>query len=141
MSTTANTSGAYAFTGLTIGNANLSASASGYQEDRRGIYVDGANRLNFTVVAPAWTARGTGNDVFQMPTYVTRVRITGQVSTLQFCQNFILRIAGRLVVNEILGSCSVASSGFNYSGVHLTSGGTVEITNSNNVFWTLTEQR
>ena len=47
-----------------------------------------------------------------------------------FCENFIVRIAGRLIVNEILGSCSVATSARHYDGTSLTSGGVVEVLNS-----------
>jgi PKD repeat protein len=50
-----NANGSYRFESLTRANTNFSATASGYLEDRRGIFVDGAN-LNFVlspVPAPA----------------------------------------------------------------------------------------
>ena len=51
-----NANGSYRFSSLTIANTNFSATASGYLEDRRGIFVDGAANLNFVlspVPAPA----------------------------------------------------------------------------------------
>jgi hypothetical protein len=82
---------------------------------------------------------GTGNTVFDMPTDVSRVEITGTYNGN--CQNFVVRVGGRLIVNEILGSCSVATAGRRYSGQHLVTGGVTEITNSSGVSWTITEIR
>jgi PKD repeat protein len=51
-----NANGSYRFDSLTIANTNFSATASGYLEDRRGIFVDGTANLNFVlspVPAPA----------------------------------------------------------------------------------------
>lgn len=45
--TTTNTSGGYRFDGLRTGNANLSATATGYEESRAGVYIDGTNSLDF----------------------------------------------------------------------------------------------
>jgi hypothetical protein len=47
---------------------------------------------------PIYTRSGTGDNVFDIPSYVTRLRITG--STSSSCQNFVVRVAGRLVVND-----------------------------------------
>ena len=44
-----NSNGEYSFASLTIGNANLSAAASLYQEFRAGVAIDGTNTLNFTL--------------------------------------------------------------------------------------------
>jgi PKD repeat protein len=46
---TTNSNGEYRFDSLTIANANFTATASGYQEDRRGTFVNGTNTLNFTL--------------------------------------------------------------------------------------------
>jgi PKD repeat protein len=46
---TTNSNGEYRFDSLTIANVNFSATASGYQEDRRGTFVNGTNTLNFTL--------------------------------------------------------------------------------------------
>ena len=44
-----NANGSYRFASLTIANTNFSATASGYLEDRRGIFVDGTANLNFVL--------------------------------------------------------------------------------------------
>jgi len=46
---TTNSNGEYRFDSLTIANVNFSATASNYQEDRRGTFVNGTNTLNFTL--------------------------------------------------------------------------------------------
>jgi hypothetical protein len=87
---------------------------------------------------PVFTRSGTGASVFDLPTYVTRVRITGDYAG--FCENFIVHIAGRGVVNEILGTCS-NGSGPHFDGTYATSGGQVEVLNSTGISWTFTELR
>ena len=44
-----NSNGEYRFDSLTASNANLKAAAVFYADDRRGVYVDGGNTLNFTL--------------------------------------------------------------------------------------------
>jgi hypothetical protein len=132
-------SGNYRFDSLAFGGHNFVATANGYTEDRRGVDVNGTNALNFTLGAPLWTASGTGADVFQMPTFVRRVQIAGRYSGR--CENFIVRVGGRLVVNEILGTCSVATAGPNFSGVYAVSGGTVEVSSSTGIEWRFDELR
>lgn len=87
---------------------------------------------------PLFTASGSGDTVFDMPTTVARVKITGDYS--RFVQNFVVKIGGRLVVNEILGTSSIAV-GTHFEGTYTTTGGTTEITNSTGVSWTFTEVR
>ena len=127
--------GNYQINGLNVGNANVSANASGYLEARAGTFIDGTNRLNFTLrTIQPWSRSGSGNTVFDMPRYLTRVRIQGtwnQTGT----SNFIVHIGGQGVVNEILRQT------ITYDGVHLTSGGVVEIVSSTNISWTFTEVR
>jgi Carboxypeptidase regulatory-like domain len=68
-STTASGAGAYRFDGLQSSNGNVSAKAAGYQESVRGMYIDGAATLNFTLQptpAPAtfsgvWRGRGVSS--------------------------------------------------------------------------------
>jgi hypothetical protein len=103
--TTSSSSGAYRFDILTAGNVNLSASASGYQTCRSGVYINGANGLNFTLLANPmllFTHSGTGSDVFAMPASVTRVHIIGTYTGC--CSNFIVYIGGRLTVNDLIGT-------------------------------------
>ncbi|MEO8679969.1 MAG: hypothetical protein ABI665_13035 [Vicinamibacterales bacterium] len=83
---------------------------------------------------PPWTRSGTGNTVFDMPRTFSRVRIQG-VWGRRDNSNFIVFIGGRLTVNEIL------RTSITYDGIHLTSGGVVEIVSSGAISWTFTEVR
>jgi len=49
LAVTTNVNGSYRFETLSIANMNFSANATGYQEDRRGTFVNGTNGLNFTL--------------------------------------------------------------------------------------------
>jgi hypothetical protein len=90
-----------------------------------------------TLPRPLFTIAGSGDNVFDMPTTVARVKITGDYPGRT--TNFIVKIGGRLVVNELLGSAW--PNGAHFEGTYLTSGGVVEITNSSGVAWTFTEVR
>lgn len=104
----------------------------------------GGNSIAFTGAGtldgiPIWTRSGTGNTVFDMPSHVGRVRI--QATPPSSCQNFAVRRNGSLLVNVILGTCSVADVR-TYDGTHLVSGGgVIEIVISEGVSWTFTEVR
>ena len=83
---------------------------------------------------PMWSHSGTGDMVFNMPSYVRVVRVTGTYSG--YAQNFIVYVDGWLLVNELMGT------GFSqtyFSGTYLTSGGVVEIKSSSGVAWTFTQ--
>ena len=86
---------------------------------------------------PTYTRAGVGDDVFDVPFYVSRVRITGNYNANS--SNFIMRIGGRTVINELLGTFwgQTAFSG-NYL---LESTGASTVTNSSGVSWTVTELR
>ena len=86
---------------------------------------------------PLFTISGSGDNVFDMPTSVTRVKITGDYPSRS--TNFIVKIGGRLIVNELLGTSW--PNGPHFEGTYVTTGGTVEITNSSGVVWTFTEVR
>jgi hypothetical protein len=94
--------------------------------------------ISGTGLGPPFSKSGTGNTVFDMPVGEARVRIVGTYGDR--CQNFIVHIGGRSVVNEILGTCSVGI-GPRYEGLHLVSGGVVEVTNSTGVSWSIQEER
>ena len=80
---------------------------------------------------------GTGDSVFDMPADVARVRIIGTYSGGS--SNFIVRIGGRLIVNELLGTFWGQTR---YDGTLLTGGGgVVAITNSSGVNWSFEEVR
>lgn len=101
------------------------------------IAVNAAGTLDGVAI---FTKSGSGDTVFDLPTYITRVRIDANYGG--FCQNFAVRIAGSLRVNIIMGSCSVADVGRTFSGTYaLTAGGQVEITISPGINWTFTEVR
>jgi hypothetical protein len=81
-----------------------------------------------------WTKSGKGNMVFDMPTDVSRVKITGKYTG--YSSNFIVWVGGDLLVNELLGTGWGTTY---YEGTHLTTGGVVEIEDSNGVSWSFTE--
>lgn len=105
-----------------------------------GDQTSGGNTLTVTArgVRPLFTLSGIGNTVFDAPTDMTRVRIRGTPSTS--CQNFVVRVGGRLIVNDILGTCSVADAR-TYDGTHAVTGGQVEITISTGIAWVFEEVR
>jgi hypothetical protein len=86
---------------------------------------------------PTFSRTGTGDTVFDMPIDVARVRIIGIYSGNS--SNFVVRIGGRLIVNELLGT---GWSMTRYDGTLLTGGGgTVAITLSSGVQWSFEEIR
>jgi hypothetical protein len=137
-STTTSSSGSYSFSGIQAGNANLSARANGYSEDRRGVTIAGGTQLNFQLERAApFVRNGQGNDVFDKPAYVTRVRITGRFEGTG--SNFVIWCGNNLLVNEILGTRWPSTS---YEGVHATPNCTqVRVENSTGVQWSMTEVR
>ncbi|OFW02480.1 MAG: hypothetical protein A3I61_15735 [Acidobacteria bacterium RIFCSPLOWO2_02_FULL_68_18] len=50
-----NGNGEYAFPTIIRGDTNFSARKNGYQEDRRSVFVNGTNTLNFSLPAVPWT--------------------------------------------------------------------------------------
>lgn len=102
-------------------------------------HTSGTNTTTVTArgVREPFTRSGVGNTVFDMPTDVARVRIVATYN--QNSSNFIVKIGGRLIVNELMGT---AWGQTRYDGTHLTGGGgVVEITNSSGVAWSFEEQR
>jgi len=87
---------------------------------------------------PLFERSGTGASVFDIPSSVSRIQIAGTYNGS--CENFIVLIGNELFVNEILGTCSVAS-GRNYDGTHATRGGRVEVKSSTGITWRFTEVR
>lgn len=139
-STTTTAAGDYRVTDLTAGNANLSATAGGYLEARSGLTITGAATLHFQLEpAPLWVQRGHGASVFDMPPWIRRVQITATYTGR--CENFVVRVGGRLVVNVIMGTCSVANAGARYEGTHLVTPGVVEVVYATGITWTVQEVR
>ena len=102
----------------------------------------GTNTINVSGTgvnnSPLFTQSGTGNNVIDLPSSVTRLRITGQYSGNS--SNFVIWCGSQLVVNELLGTAWNQTS---YSGTHQISspGCAARIENSTGVAWTLTEVR
>jgi hypothetical protein len=89
------------------------------------------------VPLPRWSTTGIGNAVFDMP-YLRRVRPIGIYNG--HAQHFIVRVNGRLVVNEIIGTDDDFTDGVRYQGDHqVTAPGPVRIESSNGVEWSLEE--
>lgn len=103
--------------------------------DVTAVYQSKMGGQTINVNPPIWSKTGGGNSVFDMPTYIRRVRIWGLWDG-RSTSNFIVRIGGSTVVNAIL------RYGNPYEGVHLTNGGVVSITSSEGVKeWRFTEER
>lgn len=84
---------------------------------------------------PTFTRSGVGDTVFDMPADVARVRIIGIYNG--YSSNFIVRIGGRLIVNELIGD---GWGSRRYDGTLLTGGGgVVSITSSSGVQWSFEE--
>ncbi len=110
-------------TGISAGTATISCTEGGMSGTK------------LITVRSIWSKSGVGADVFDMPTYVSRVKITGEYTG--YVENFVVWIGSDLVVNEILGTASGYST--TYSGTFLTSGGVVEVKYSNGLSWSFTE--
>ncbi len=92
-----------------------------------------------TTLPPLWTRAGTGDMVFDMPSYVARVRVVGTYTG--YTSNFIVWInkPRTLLVNELLGTGWGKTT---YDGTLLTEGGgVVSIESSSGVAWSFTEVR
>jgi hypothetical protein len=87
------------------------------------------------VLSVPYSRAGIGDMVFDIPANVTRIRIQGTYAGSS--SNFMIGIAGRNVVNELLGSSYSVTS---YDGTYLIKGGgTVEIINSSGVAWSFAQ--
>ena len=114
-------------TGVGVGDATIFFDQTG----------NGRGTKKLRVIPKAvWTVSGQGDMVFDMPTYVSRVRIIGTYTG--WGSNFIVWVGGDLLVNVILGTGWGTTR---YDGTLLTTGGVVSITNSSGVSWSFTEVR
>jgi len=135
---TTDTKGAYKFDTLTAGNANVSASANDMPEAVAGVHIDKESTLDFELEPPPWSARGSGSDVFEVPAWVSRVRITGEVPAGR-CDTLVIRLAGAPILNTGLGTCGTVVGIRRYEGVHLMAGGGIAevFVPSLSVSWTI----
>jgi hypothetical protein len=137
-STTTDGSGNYTLSGLTSAGFTVNVSASNFVTTAKGVTVVSNTTLNVALLpAQLFTQSGSGNNVFNMPTYISRIHIRGTFTGF-CCSNFIVKIGSSLVVNDIIGPSENSTVS---DGVYLTSGGTVQITDSSGVSWTFTEVR
>jgi hypothetical protein len=82
-----------------------------------------------------FTKSGSGDTVFDIPARVTRIHVEGTFAGAS--SNFIVKVAGSNIVNEIIGT---SRNPVAFAGDYvLAGGGTVEITSSSGVSWTFTE--
>lgn len=139
-STTTDGTGRYSLANLAQSGFTLTVSATNFVGQGVGVDLTSNRTVDVSLApTPLFTRAGAGANVFDMPTTVSRTRI--QATYGGNCENFIVRVAGRSVVNEILGTCSVAS-GRTFDGTFLTTGGgVVEVLFSVGVSWTFTEVR
>jgi hypothetical protein len=135
---TTDVKGAYKFDNLAAGNANVSASAPQFPEAIAGVHINLGTTLDFQLDPPPWTAKGNGSDAFEVPAWVSRVRVEGAFEGTQGrCETLAIRFGGSSILNTTVGTCT--SGVPRYQGVHLMSnGGMVEmITPSTLVAWRL----
>jgi hypothetical protein len=133
--------GHYELTGLTSGGFNVSITSSGFIGVTRPVNLSANSTLSAALLPSAlFTQSGVGDNVFTVPGYVTKVRIDG--SYQGSCQNFIVKAGTSLLVNIIIGTCSVADTHSPFSGTYvITPGSQVQITSSTGIAWTFTEVR
>lgn len=122
--------GYYSIGSVPAGSATITATLANFNTATETFTVGAGDTRKDLRIVPFWTASGTGNTVFDMPSYVSRVRVTGRYTANS--SNFVVKVAGRLLINELLGTGWPTTT---YDGTHLTSGGVVEITISSGVAW------
>jgi hypothetical protein len=139
-STTTDGGGNYTLTVSNGGGFTIDVAASGYVGTSKGITLTATSptaTANFTLLPAAlWSRNGSGDTVFDMPTYISRVRIIGTYTG--YTSNFIVWVGNDLLVNELLGTGWGVTR---YEGVLLTRGGVVQVKNSSGVSWSFTEVR
>lgn len=87
---------------------------------------------------PLFTRSGVGPSVFDLPSHIDRVQI--QASYTGTCENFVVWVGSGLIVNTILGTCSIAS-GTRFFGTHATEGSQVRVEHAIGITWSITEVR
>jgi hypothetical protein len=136
-STTTAADGSYTLSPLTAGTFNVSFNAPFYVGVGQLVTLNSNQTLNQALTfIPVFSASGVGDNVFTIPATVSRIRIMARYTGNS--SNFVVRIAGSLVVNELIGTFWGTTT---FDGTYLTSGGTTAITNSSGVSWTFTEVR
>ena len=136
-SATADGNGNYTLANIPQSGFTARARAPYYTERSEGVSLTADRTQNFALQPiPLFGRSGSGDTVFDMPTHVRRIRIQGRYT--RNSSNFVVYIAGRLVVNELLGTGWDATT---FDGTYTTQGGVTEIKLSSGVQWTFTEVR
>jgi len=86
---------------------------------------------------PIFTVSGRGDNVFTVPSHVTRIQVHG-VWDGTSTSNFIVRYRGSSIVNAILRDAPNRTFDGTYA---ITGGGLMEIISSGQITWTFTEVR
>ena len=125
---------------LTSGGFTARATRQYYTEQSQGVTLTANTSKDFALTpVPPFSRAGTGDNVFDLP---TMARLKVEADYTDYCQNFIVDLRGRLLVNVIVGQCDIADSGTHFEGVYqVNGGGVVEITKSTGVHWRFTEVR
>ncbi len=129
--------GRYSMASLQAGGFTVRATKQYYEQDAHGVTLTANTTQDFRLrYLPPFSHSGTGDNVFDLPRAVSRVRIQGDYR--KNSANFIVYIDGDLVVNELLGTFWSTT---HFDGTYLTGGGTVQIEKSSGVAWSFTEVR
>jgi hypothetical protein len=119
--------GLYRFNGLTSGTTmNVSASVAYGDSVKELTLSSGINRLDFNFESPVFFASGVGNGTINVPSYVTRARISGTYTGN--CAGFFVGFQNTRidVVSEILGTGVAGTNGCEYfAGADFISSGTL----------------
>jgi hypothetical protein len=119
---------AQSYTGNLTVNGNQTSGANTIQLSGTGVFPP----------RPNFSRSGVGDTVFDMPLDVARIHVVATYNGSS--QNFVLRVGGRLLVNEIIGTC--CGNVPRYEGTLLTGGGGVtEVRISSGVSWLIEEIR
>ena len=138
-STTTAGGGVFNLTGLSVSGFTLNVTATNYVATGSPVTLTSNQNVRVQLApTPLFSRSGVGDAVFDLPTSAARLRIEAAPSTS--CQNFAVQIAGRLVVNVLLGTSSVADSR-THDGTYWTSGGVAQVTLSSGVRGTFSEVR
>jgi hypothetical protein len=133
-SATTDGNGFYQIIQLAGGSITMTYDHPSFNMRTQPIAIDRDTKVDVNIV-PLFTRSGRGNTVFDLPSYVSRLRIQGRWDQRD-TSNFIVRMGGRSIVNEILRST------ITYDGTHIVTGGAVvEIVSSNNIDWQFTQVR
>jgi len=140
-SATTDGSGHYSFSGLQQSGFTVNFTAPNFNSTSAGVDLTSNKTLDVRMdPTPLFRLSGTGDSVFNIPSNVTRIQVTASYSGS--CQNFIVDVNGRGLINVIIGTCSVADTRSPFVGTYaLSGGGIVEIVSSTGVNWTFTEVR